>query len=162
MCVFLLKALFLIFFSRTIQKRLGRYFTANGGVRRWIDQLKNVTRAYNETVHNTTGMKPNDVTRKNASLLFDFMELQRKRIARTKKNKFELGDLVRIPINFKKKKEFVKYGRPAWTVELYQVSRIEFGTHRPTYFLCDLTGKPLAQRFYSNELNLVSSFAELD
>lgn len=106
-------------------------------------------------------MKPIDVTRKNAAQLFDYMELRRKRFARKRKNKYDLGDLVRIPINFKKKKEFVKYGSPIWTAELYQISRIEFGTHRPTYFLCDLSGQPLAQRFYSDELNLVSSFVEL-
>jgi len=124
--------------------------------------LKTITDAYNDTVHNTTGMKPNDVNRKNAPLLFDYMELQRKRIARNRRNKFDLGDLVRIPLNFKKKVDFVKYGSPNWTSELFQVYRIEFGTHRVTYFLCDLKGAILAQRFYENELNLVASFAEND
>ena len=148
--------------SRTIQKRLGRYFTMIGGKRQWIYKLKQVTEAYNATAHNTTGMRPIDVNRKNAAVLFDFMEQKRKQVIRKRKNKFDLGDFVRIPLNFKMKKNFVKDGRPSWTSELYQIYRIEFGTHHPTYFLCDLEGTLLAQRFYENELNLVSTFAELD
>ena len=60
------------------------------------------------------------------------------------------------------KKNFGKDGSPHWTAELFQVYRIEFGTHVPTYFLCDLQGVMLAQRFYENELILVDSFAEFD
>jgi hypothetical protein len=133
-----------------------------GGKRQWIRKLKEVTEAYNSTVHNTIGMRPIDVNRKNAPLLFDYMEQKRKQVIRKRKNKFDLGDFVRIPLNFKMQKNFVKDGTPSWTSELFQIFRIEFGTHRPTYFICDLEGTLLAQRFYENELNFVASFAELD
>ena len=73
-----------------------------GGKRQWIHKLKTVTDAYNSTVHNTTGMRPIDVTRSNAALLFDYMEQKRKQVSRIRKNKFDLGDFVRIPLNFKK------------------------------------------------------------
>ena len=118
--------------------------------------------AYNNTVHSSTGMKPFDVYRKNASQLFDYMELKRKRVVRNMKNKFFLGDLVRVPLNAEGAVNFTKGSAPNWSSELFQVTRIEFGTHVPTYYLCDLEGKPLARQYYTNELNLVASFAELD
>ena len=133
-----------------------------GEKRQWIYKLKTVTDAYNSTVHNTIGMRPIDVNRQNAAVLFDYMEQKRKQIARSRKNKFNLGDFVRIPLNFKMSKNFVKDGRPSWSSELFQINRIEFGTHRPTYFICDLKGTLLAQRFYEKELNFVASFAEYD
>ena len=136
-------------------------FSAYDGRRRWIHLLKEVVKAYNNTVHNSIEMAPNDVTRKNARLLFDMMEAKRNLKIRKRKNKYNFGDIVRIPIDADLKQKLAKKGyAPNWSKELFQIIHIDFGTYVPIYTLADLTGKKLRDRFYENQLNLVSALSE--
>ena len=48
-------------FQRTIRARLFKYFTFSNTYR-YIDVLPNFVKAYNETVHTTTGMAPSQLT----------------------------------------------------------------------------------------------------
>ncbi|CBY15335.1 unnamed protein product [Oikopleura dioica] len=55
---------------RTMQERLERFFDSRGGKRRWVDQLQNLVNNYNNTVHSTIKMKPNEVTIEDEDRLF--------------------------------------------------------------------------------------------
>ncbi|CAG5106261.1 Oidioi.mRNA.OKI2018_I69.chr1.g2761.t1.cds [Oikopleura dioica] len=145
---------------RTLEERLEKYFFKKGR-RQWYKILQDIANAYNNTVHNAIGMKPADVTRDNARQLFDFMEQKRNQIARERKTKFDVGDIVRIPFNRDKQTTFVKGARANWESDFYQIDEILFGTHVPTFFIVKLkTGKRVARRFYEKELNLVIKLSE--
>ena len=143
-----------------MEERIGRFLTARN-TRTWFNVLPQIVEAYNNTLHTAIEMKPIDVNRKNAPLLFDYLEQKRSQISRQRKTKFNIGDIVRIPVNADKTNKFKKGYTPNWTQELYQIDKIEFGTHVPSFFIINLKGKKIARRFYENELNLVLSFSEI-
>ena len=87
------------YFSRTLEDRLGRYFAANGGAKRWTNALQSINTAINNTVHSSINMRPCDVDKGNARELFDYLSQLRKRKRRKTTTKFNLGDFVRIPLN---------------------------------------------------------------
>ena len=138
------------------------YFTAHDNFRRWTHLLPSIVKAYNNSIHHTIEMAPADVTRANAPQLFDFLEQKRMARQRNRKNKYQVGDLVRIPVDPDAKKKLgTKGSTPNWTRELFQIYLVEFGTLVPTYFVSDLSGKKLPDRFYENQINLVTSLSEL-
>ena len=123
--------------------------------------MQDVVRNYNNTVHSSINMAPNQVNRSNASQLFDYLEGKRNKISRKRKSKFGVGDLVRVALNADKKMIFKKAGTPNWSEKLYQIDRVEFGTHVPTYFLTDQAGAPISRRYYEFEILLVSQLSDL-
>jgi hypothetical protein len=138
------------------------YFSAHDNFRQWTHILQPIVEAYNNSIHHTIEMAPADVTRSNAPQLFDFLEQKRKAKGRNRQNKFEVGDLVRIPVDPDFKNKLGKKGStPNWTRELFQIDIVEFGTLVPTYFVCDLSGKRIPDRFYEKQINLVTALSEL-
>ena len=79
---------------RTLKTRLARYFTESGTTK-WISVLDQFVNNYNNTIHTSIGMPPNDVSLDNASEV-------RKRLygdASVKADcKLNLQDIVRIPL----------------------------------------------------------------
>ena len=149
-------------FSRTIEKRLGRAFTAQGGLRRWTPHLQNITTAINNSINSSIDMKPSDVNRSNAPALFDYTEQKKAIYERKYGTKFKLGDIVRIPINPKRDKlEHRKDYMPKWSKELYQIVQIYHGDRVLTFRLVDSQGGPLDRRYYNNELNLVLPLSDM-
>jgi hypothetical protein len=106
-------------------------------------------------------MKPCDVNKGNARELFEYLSQKRKQIRRKSKNRFSLGDLVRIPLNPSKTTDFRKGYSPKWSRAIYQVDEIYFGKLVPMYYIIGPEGKRLPRRYYENELNLVVSFEDL-
>ena len=149
------------YFSRTIQERFERYFQAHGGRKRWIDVLQSINQGINDTVHSSIDMAPSDVNRENARELFDYLKKKREKQGRKKTTKFEVGDIVRIPINADMKRKFKKGATANWSKELYQIERIDFGAKVPMFKLLGPQGKLIPRRFYEQELNLVVPFKEI-
>jgi len=130
-------------FNRTLKDRMYKYFTANN-TKRWIDVLRKLVANYNNTVHRSIKMKPNDVKKQDvihiARLLYP--------PSQTKPFKFEIGDLVRIS---KAKKTFRKGYLPNWSTEIFKVVS-RFRRANPVYEIEDLNGDKLKGKFYNEEL----------
>ena len=53
-------------FNRTLKSRMHRYFTSANSYK-YLNVLQALVRGYNESFHRSLGMKPSEVTLKNAS-----------------------------------------------------------------------------------------------
>ena len=80
----------------TIRDKLLRYFTYKN-IYRYIDVLTKFAKAYNDTLHTTTGMATSRVTDANAIAIWRRMVPRRKRIL-VANAKFRVGQHVRISI----------------------------------------------------------------
>jgi len=78
----------------TIRKRLFKYFTFSNSYR-YIDVLLKFVKAYNDTVHTTTGMAPSRVTDADYPRIWRRMEARRLRV-QVATAKFRVGQHVRI------------------------------------------------------------------
>ena len=79
---------------RTISNRMYRYFTFRNTYR-YINVLPIFIKAYNETVHSTTGMTTSQVTDADVIAIRRRMEAKRQRV-RVETTKFRVGQHVRI------------------------------------------------------------------
>lgn len=141
------KAVFVERFNRTLKSKMWRLFTERGSYR-WLDILKGLVDEYNETVHSTIKMKPKDVNKENEKeVLFNIRESRKKKIP-SRKQRFEVGDKVRIS---KYKKTFDKGYWPNWTNEVFTISKV-MPTKPITYKLKDERGECIKGGFYSEEL----------
>eukprot|EP00732_Lithocolla_globosa_P000461 Lithocolla_globosa_v1_NODE_138_length_5823_cov_17.507628.p5 type:complete len:117 gc:universal NODE_138_length_5823_cov_17.507628:1354-1004(-) len=58
--------------NRTIREKIEKYLTSRN-TNRWVDVLQKLVKNYNNTVHGTTGFKPNQVGKKE----FDIIQNQK-------------------------------------------------------------------------------------
>src|SRR5699024_9926058 len=120
---------------RTLKECLYRSFSLRGTYK-WIDNLENITKDYNNRKHRTIGMKPNEVNEKNQQFIlnscFNYSELSSKR-------SYKVGDFVRIS---KQKYAFSKNYTPNWSTELFKIAKVKV-TNPITYLLEDLKGQPI-------------------
>jgi hypothetical protein len=150
-----------VYFSRTLEDRLGREFLAKGS-KRWIDSLQDTNRQINNSVHSSIHMPPVNVTRRNARDLFDYLEQERSRQSRKTNTKLRLGDVVRIALAADEAIKFYKGFKEKWTRELFQIIQIHQGATVPTFSIVGSDDKPLHRRFYENELNLVIPLSDFN
>ena len=80
--------------QRTVRDRLYRYFTYTNAYR-YIDVLPKFFKAYNDTLHSTTGMAPSKVTDSNVLAVWKKINKIIRRV-RTIRAKFKVGLHVRI------------------------------------------------------------------
>lgn len=81
---------------RTLKSRIMRFQTLFGTFR-YIDDLNDIVKDYNNTKHSKIKLKPNQVTRKNEKqLLNDVYKSKEPRVLKRKKLHFIKGDHVRI------------------------------------------------------------------
>ena len=133
-------------FNRTLKEKMWKMFSLRGKYK-WIDKISELVSNYNNTVHRTIKMKPNQVTSKNAKDLYD--EIYRKNSLRMRvKSKFRVGDYVRIS---KYKHVFEKGYQPNWTTEIFKISKVK-NTFLVTYELKDYKDNPIKGCFYEFEL----------
>ena len=143
-----------------MEERLERAFTSQGNVKRWVPILNDINNAINNSVHSSINMKPADVNRGNARMLFEYLESLRSKENRQRKTKFNEGDIVRIPR--KNIKRFEKGAVAKWSRELYQIHQIHWGSRVPTFTIHNSNGIKADRRYYENELNLVIPFYEFN
>ena len=116
---------------------------------RYIDVLPILVRAYNDTVHSTTGMAPSRVTYSDVLAIWKMMSSRRIRVAQVK---FSVGQHVRIN---KEKMKFAKGGEQNFCTEIYRITKVIDMRPRPVYELEDLNKTPIEGQFYGEELTRV-------
>nr|CAD2198386.1 unnamed protein product [Meloidogyne enterolobii] len=141
--------------NRSIKERLYRYFTEKRTLK-WVDVIQDIVNAINNSFNSSIGMRPIDVTYKNAEgLRLKLKEQAREEVApnRWKHTDFSVGDKVRIE---KYKDVFQKGYLPNFTDEIFVIKQVRLVPHqRPTYRLSDKKGELIRGWFYANDLCLV-------
>lgn len=92
----------------------------------WVDVLPELTNLYNNSIHRSIGIAPNDVNFENAEQIRQKLYGQKGKSDCTLK----LGDIVRIPVP---KHLFSKGYDQNWTKELYTISKVESSFGRCWY-----------------------------
>lgn len=136
-------------FNRTLKNAMWKQFTLNGSYR-WIDLLSQLIHDYNHRRHRTIGMRPIDVTPKNANHLLSTVYSNIKIAAPAR---FKVGDKVRVS---KYKSIFAKGYTPNWSYEIFEINKT-LQTNPVTYLLVDSLGKPILGGFYEYELHSVAN-----
>ena len=131
-------------FNRTLKTWMWREFSVQGNYK-WLDLLPKLLHKYNNKVHRSIGMKPNQVNVRNKDIVYD--RLMNKYI-KTTTPKYKVGDVVRIS---KYKHVFSKGYNPSWTGELFTIERVN-DTKPVTYILKDERGEVIKGGFYEQEI----------
>jgi len=121
--------------NRTIKERMFKYFNSNSTMK-YVDILEGLVNEYNNTVHSSTGVTPNQSPTK---------VIEEIHVA---KPKFKVGDRVRIT---RKKGTFEKGYTPNWTEEVFTISEVKH-TVPPTYKIVDYNDSEIKGTFYEQEL----------
>jgi hypothetical protein len=131
--------------QRTLRDKLFKYFTYSNS-HRYLDVLLKFVRAYNNTVHRSTGMAPSKVTDSDVLAIWKRLKQKRSTI-RTAKPRLRVGQHVRIS---KVKMRFAKSGEQNYTTEIFKIKKVIYRTPRPVYELEDLN-ETLIGQFYGEE-----------
>jgi transposase InsO family protein len=136
--------------NKTIKLRLYRYFHKNK-THRWVDAIDKIINGINNSVNRTIGVKPNDVTYKNAQELRervfgDAFESRRG-------PRFEEGDLVRMS---KDKGVFGRSFHPSYTMEIFKIKTVKL-SNPPHYKIQDLKGNDIKGVFYEQDLSKIKA-----
>lgn len=131
-------------FNRTLKGMMWKEFSYNGSYH-WVDLYEKLISDYNKKIHRVIKMAPIDVKPSNEKLLLNTVY---NHIKIFKKNKFNIGDNVRIS---KYKHCFEKGYTPNWTTEIFKIKHIKI-TYPTTYILEDYMGNPIKGGFYEEEL----------
>ena len=139
--------------QRTIRGRLFKLFTAQNN-HKWFDALPKIIESYNNSVHRSIKMRPNDVKTEHTiellkRLYFNEKDLKIERHEKYRKKLFKVGDVVRF---IKDKKFYPKEADQRWTTELYKIRKVERNNFPITYLLSDNDGYELPRSFYQEEL----------
>ena len=106
----------------------------------YIDDLDDIVKKYNNTVHSSIKMKPKDAS--------DDSFIEYSEETNEKDPKFKVGNNVRIS---KYKNIFAKSYTPNWSEEVFVVNKVQ-NTVPWTYLINDLNGEEIKGIFYEKEL----------
>ena len=146
------KAVVIERFNRTIKHWMYKKFTERGN-RIWIDILPELMDKYNNKVHTSIGFTPKEASDNPKLILEKTNENNNENHNVEEKQKFNVGDRVRI---FKYKKKFEKGVTYKFSKEIFIIKKI-YPTHPITYKIYDLKGEEILGKMYQNEL-LKTSF----
>ena len=136
-------------FNRTLKERMYRAFTANNTLS-YLDMLPELVSSYNASRHRSIGMAPQDVNTTNDVQVWN--TLYGKRLRRSPKHKFRVGDKVRLS---KVRRAFKKGYLLGWTEEIFVIVRV-LNLSVPAYKLNEYDGTPLEGTFYEPEMQKVN------
>ena len=137
-------------FNRTLKTKLWKIFTSRNN-HKWLDVLPDVVKAYNQSRHRVIKMKPADVNKENAMLVWERLYGKDKRRIRTINNVSE-GDLVRVSGI---KGQFEKGYLPNWSREEFVVDKMNDKFLPTMVILRDLHGEPIEGAFYADEIQKI-------
>ena len=134
---------------RTLKGRIYRFFTKHQS-HRYIDDLQDIVRGYNNTRHSSIGMSPAQVTLENQQELYEklYLPVELKREQTTVVFRYEIGDKVRIPFS---RRPFQRGFDQKWTEEIFLIDK-RISSHPPRYRLVDLQLDTIGGSFYEQEL----------
>ncbi|CAB0018363.1 unnamed protein product [Nesidiocoris tenuis] len=143
-----LKASIVERFNRTIKNWMWTEFSFQGN-RKWVNLIPTLLHRYNNRVHRSTGMKPEEVKKENEAVILRRLSANlAKHPERTPR--FAINDRVRIS---RIRDPLMSKGYlPAWTNEQFIVVRIRKDDNVPTYNLQDVYGNDIQGRFYEEEM----------
>jgi hypothetical protein len=104
-------------FNRTIRSKIDNYMTAYN-TKKYIDVLDKLVQNYNNTIHSTTKMKPNDVNKTKENVISNNQLKNYIDVKQEINNNFEIGDFIRI---LKKRKLFGKGPSEYYSKTLYEI-----------------------------------------
>lgn len=147
-------------FNRTLKGKMFKYFTATGK-RRYIDALPSLVASYNNSVHRSIGMRPNDVDRTNSPIVFEKLYGKKDRRSLLTRNPvekvtFSVGDKVRIRYHLS---QMDKAYYPNYTDQQFTITRINRSYPRITYVIKDWQDNIVGGKFYREELTPVGEDA---
>ena len=146
--------------NRTLKTLMYKHFTEHNTLK-WIDIIQSLVDQYNHRRHRSIGMKPVQVTAKNAVNVLRHIRENRKRLPLyPRQSRFKKGDVVRIS---RIKGTFAKGYLPNWTEELFKVDEV-MATRPRVYRLVDLMNTPIKGSFYKEELQktLIPNYARIE
>jgi hypothetical protein len=126
-----------------------RQFTVQGN-RKWFKLLSSLIKKYNNKVHSSIGVSPQEASdnpEKIVDLTYENNYYNEKHLNK-RKPKYQKGNRVRI---FKYKNKFEKGYVGYWTDEIFKVKEV-LETIPRTYRIEDLNNETIIGRFYENEL----------
>ena len=126
-------------FIKTLKNKIYKHMTTIGK-NVYFNDLDDIVKKYNNTVHSSIKMKPKGVT---DDSFVEYSEETNK-----KSPKFKVGDNVRIS---KYKNSFAKVYTPNWSEEVFVVNKVQ-NTVPWTYLINDLNGEEIKGSFYEKEL----------
>jgi hypothetical protein len=135
--------------NKTIKGRMWRYFTQNSTLT-YLPILQSLVDAYNNRVHSSLGITPNQVNESNESKVWlhlykDYL------LAKREPFTFKIGDIVRIS---KLQRTFKKGYLTQFNEEFFKVIDC-IPTNPPVYKLQDNSGEILGGNFYRQEITKV-------
>ena len=139
-------------FNRTLKSKIWRMFTSNNN-HKWLDALQDIVRAYNHSQHRVINMRPVDVTKENAMLVWERLYGKDKRRQSTLKGKIRTGDRVRIS---KVKGQFEKGYLPNWSREEFIVDKVNTKFLPTMVTLKDYHDDPIEGGFYADEIQKIA------
>jgi len=131
--------------NRTIKEKLWKLFTEKNTLN-WIEMIQDVVNVYNNTVHSTIKMKPNEVNEKTSGEVRKRLEVSKTSI---KTPKFKVGDWVRI--SRWQKHIFSKSYEGNWSEELFKIVKVR-NTVPIVYEVENSHGDSIDGSFYELEL----------
>ena len=136
-------------FIRTLKSKIHKYMDSQGS-QRYIHKLSDIIKAYNKTVHSSTGVAPESVSIANAEEVRSRL-YQRNRHNKKQRAVYKPGDKVRLS---RHSDTFEKSYFQTYTDEIFEVVRV-LPTTPPTYKLKDVYNTVIRGSFYQEELTRV-------
>ena len=136
-------------FNRTIKEKMYYYFTESDN-NNWVNEIANLLKTYNNTVHSSTNQKPIDrIKNTDKEAIKDNIEdYKEDKSEKVKTAKYKVGDLVRTTYV---KKVFDKGYKPKWSQEIYRIVKIA-KTNPVTYIIEDLLKEKIKGKMYEQEI----------
>lgn len=135
--------------NRTLKRQIYMYMTQNN-TDKYVDVLQNLVDSYNNSIHRSIGMTPNQVNKNN--VVFALYHNQNKIVPRVSKvPHLKVGDTVKL---LGRKKLMDRGFQIQWTIENHIIRKV-MKTKPVTYAVEDLLGEPIAGSWYRSELQPV-------
>ena len=150
---------------KTIKLKIFKYFT-NKETNRWIDILSDLTNGYNNSIHRSINMSPQDAQKSDpykvwvnqyANINYPKSYFSAQKIKKNvisgvhgkKKFKYNISDRVKIPYM---KKTFDREYSEKWSGEIFTVTERKINQNQPMYQLKDYNNDIIEGYFYEPEL----------
>ena len=142
-------------FNRTFKQRLYRYMTTYN-TPSYLSSLAALVDGYNASFHRSVGMAPKEVNDDNAREVWErlYGSKNRKKKKKKKKAVLKAGDKVRLN---EKHRAFKKGYLPAWTEEVFVVSKVNLDGNVATYKVSEWDDTPIKGTFYEEDLQKVTT-----
>lgn len=144
--------------NRTLKSKIWKYFTSRNTYK-WLDVLPKIVEAYNNSKHRVIKMKPADVNKDNAMIVWERLYGKDERNKRTLHGDINEGDTVRISAV---KGQFEKGYLPNWSREEFYVDDINDKFLPTMVTLKDYKGEKVKGNFYEDEIQKIGRDADND